>query len=533
MDPEFGTVEAIAVTGETITAVGSADEIAIYIGADTQVIDLAGNTLIPGFVDAHTHVLTDMGGIEAGQPLALEVGITSLGDAHIEQGWPEQFIDASDRGVLKVRTSLYLGRMDPCGVDEGFWYDEYPPDAVLGDRLRIGGVKLFNDGGSCANIAASEEILDDYFVQEPFHDVETLAALIGEADAAGYQVIVHSQGDLAIAVVQDAYEQVLDGRENVLHHRIEHNAFLTEEVVGRYSEIGIIPTMFGISSACVADIGWTDFYKEYGDRPGLIVDANPDLIVAWHGDDPSLLPVSPIIELFNLVTRSNIAEDGSLCEAPDWMADGGVTVEQGLAMMTINAAYALRQEDVVGSLTPGKLADLVVLTGNPLTVPSSEIPGIGVLATIIGGVTEYCASGMDEFCSGVVPPEVPEASASMSRDGQGPELAFDGSIDPESFWSSGADAPQWIQYAFPEPVSLAELAFTVYQNPPGSTVHSLEVMVGGEWTLVETFDGPTETGQILRWTPDAAIDGVEAFRMTTVESLSWPEWFEIGIGISK
>lgn len=121
----------------------------------------------------------------------------------------------------------------------------------------------------------------------------------------------------------------------------------------------------------------------------------------------------------------------------------------------------------------------------------------------------------------------------MSRDGQGPELAFDGSIDPESFWSSGADAPQWIQYDFPEPVLLAELAFTVYQNPPGSTVHNLEVMVGGGWTLVETFDGPTETGQILRWTPDAAIDGVEAFRMTTVESLSWPEWFEIGIGISK
>jgi predicted amidohydrolase YtcJ len=59
-------------------------------------------------------------------------------------------------------------------------------------------------------------------------------------------------------------------------------------------------------------------------------------------------------------------------------------------MMTVEAAYALGQDSVVGSLRPGKLADLVVVSADPLAVPVDEIPDIAVMATLVGGTTRYC-----------------------------------------------------------------------------------------------------------------------------------------------
>jgi len=529
MDPVIGTVEAIAIDGDTIVAVGSASEIAGYQDADTVVIDLEGRTLIPGLVDAHTHILSDMGGPFAGQPLALANGITTIGEAYINPERLDGLVAASESGELRVRTHMYLIRTDACGTDQGLWYQEYPPDLRFGDRLRVAGVKIFADGGTCNPLGASQPFLTDVDVWDPFHDEDTLASYIRDAHEGGYQAVVHAQGDLAIAGAQNAYESILAGGENVLHHRIDHNAIVTPDVVSRYGDIGLVVVLFGSSEACAADAPWTSFYRDNGEEPGEIVAANPEVVFAWHGDDPWITPISPIKELFSLVTRGAVDEDGSICEPADWMAGEGVTVEQGLAMMTTGSAYALRQEATVGSLTPGKLADAVVLSGNPLTIPAAELPGVDVLMTMIGGVTEFCEVGAEAWCPGWAAPQDPQASASASRPGHGPELALDGSAAGESFWSSGADAPQWIQVDLPEPMTVSAIRFIVFQNPPGDTIHEMEVLVDGEWSLVETFSGFTTTGDVLSWEPSPAFESVEAFRMTTLESLSWPEWYEIEI----
>ena len=420
MDPDLGTAEAIAIDGDRIVAVGSATEIARYQGPTTTVIDLDGRAVQPGFVDPHTHILTDMGGIEHGQTLALANGITSLADASIEPGVPDDFLDASFSGLLRIRASLYLVRGDVCGEDLGTWYEEYPQDSVVGERARIGGVKIFSDGGACGAIAASETILEGYENGPLYHDLETLTEMIRRADAAGYQVIVHAQGDIAIAEVQDAYAVVLDGRPNVMHHRIDHNVLQTDATITRYGELGLVPVLFGSSEACRADLPWTDFYKENGERPGDIIAANPGLIVSWHGDDPWQTPINPIYELFSLVTRGRVTDDGTVCQPAEWMKGAEVGRGQALEMMTIDAAYAIRQEDVVGSLAPGKYADLLVLTENLLTVPAESIPGVKLLATIIGGVTEFCLPGAESWCPGVEPQAPQGASASASRVGHGP-----------------------------------------------------------------------------------------------------------------
>lgn len=527
VDASYGTVEALAVSGSTIAAVGSSTDIERYIGPNTEIIDLDGRMLGPGFVDPHTHILTDAAPFEEGQQMALEAGITSLADGSAEPDMPEQFIERAASGELRVRTGLYLTITDPCGEHYGDWYQAYEP-GQLDDRLRILGVKIFADGGVCGLVASSEPWAVGVPVGKPYHTDEQMRSWIQDAQDRGMQVIIHAQGDLAITQALDAYESVLKGAPNVLRHRIDHNVFVTPEIAPRYGEIGIVPAVFGGSSACTKGLEWEPIFINYGNRPNAIGLANPGIIVAWHGDDPWVLPIGAVPDLFSLVARTRVGDDGEICEAPDWMKAGGVPIDEALRMMTINAAYAIHAEDDVGSLTPGKLADLVVLSDNVLEIPTRDLLDVEVLATIIGGTTEYCAPGHQDLCPGIEPPDV-DVTASASRPGHGPELAFDGVTLGESFWSSGADAPGWIQQTFPEPVTVSEIRFIVYQTPPSDSVHKVEVLVNDAWSVVTTFTGYTEIGDVLVWHPDVPLEGVKAFRITTLESASWPEWYDIEV----
>lgn len=400
MDDSLGTAEALAVKGDLIAAVGTRSDIESLIGDDTTVIDLDRRALAPGFVDPHTHILSDFGDFSQGQAMALGVGITSLGDGSVEPDLFDSLVTVAESEELRIRTSMYLTRTDTCGVDMGDWYTAYPAGSTPASRLRVAGVKIFDDGGTCGPPALSETFADGFEPGTAFNSVGSLTEWIGAADAADYQVVVHAIGDLAIRDVQDAYAQVLGTNGNPLRHRIDHNAIPAPDLVARYGELGLIPLVFALSGSCEPDTPWTDFYRANGDRPADIVNANPNVPVAWHGDDPWVPPISPILDVYSLVTRDEFAEDGSICEAPEWAASGGVSIEQAYAMTTINAAFALGVDDTVGSLAPGKKADLLVLSANPLAVPISEVPGIAVLSTMIGGATEFCADDAEMWCSG-------------------------------------------------------------------------------------------------------------------------------------
>jgi predicted amidohydrolase YtcJ len=129
-----------------------------------------------------------------------------------------------------------------------------------------------------------------------------------------------------------------------------------------------------------------------------LLDANPGHPVAWKSDAPTLWPLEPILHLWSLVTRDEQRHDGSVCEAPDWLRAGAVTVEEALQMMTIHAAHVLHMDGVEGSLAPGKFADLIVLSDDPRAVPPDALREIEVRMTMIGGNVEYCAEGAEAVC---------------------------------------------------------------------------------------------------------------------------------------
>ena len=401
--------QALAIQGDSILAVGSDEDILALVGSQTQVIDLQGRALMPGFVDAHTHILsqpdaygTDLEGM---QDQALMYGITTLADA----GTTAEFLDriqALEReGNLRVRTSVYMLYTDNCGEVMGDWYREHAPTRVPAEMLRIGGVKVFSDGGSCGGPAVSFEYPEGVGQGDLFFTQEEMDRIVASVHADGYQLAIHALGDRAIEQVQNAIAAALDGGPNTLRHRIEHNGLLRPELLPRYSEIGIVPLIFGEYPICLGS-GTTgkyryavpDEYRSWEWRWRELLDANPGLPIAWHGDDPPVPPLEPLLDLWGFVTRRHITEDGSICEPPDWFAANAITVEEALQIMTMGSAYALFRDEEVGSLKPGKLADLIILSENPVAVDPGRIKDIEVLMTMVGGHVEYCAPGSESLC---------------------------------------------------------------------------------------------------------------------------------------
>ncbi len=404
MNPDQPSAEAISLAGDRIEAVGSDADVLALRRPNSVVVDLQGRTLMPGFVDPHTHLFNDaeqyldMTVAEA-QQTALENGITTIGDMYVTEDFLGEMQEMERAGQLQIRTSLYLVMTDPCGESQGDWWQQYPPTRTPGERLRIGGVKIFTDGGVCKNPGLSYELEPGGGLGDLFQAQEELNGLVTDAQARGFQVVMHACGDRAIEQAQNAIAAALDGRPNSYRHRIDHNCVIRPEQLARYGEIGIVPLVFGPYALC----------EPFGPPPPpeyqawewpwrALLDANPGLPVAWHGDDPWFGRIRPLDDLYSLVTRNEVGEDGRVCEAPDWQKAHTVTVAEALSMMTINAAYALFRDEEVGSLESGKYADLIVVTGNPMAIEPEAIRELNVALTMIGGRAVYCADDSQNLC---------------------------------------------------------------------------------------------------------------------------------------
>jgi predicted amidohydrolase YtcJ len=404
MEPSQPRAEAIAITGDSIAAVGSEAEVLALRGTQTRVVQMGGRTLMPGFVDPHTHLLgtAGEGGLAGAQEAALASGITTLGEAYVDEALLARFKTLEKAGSLRVRTSLYLVYSNACGEVQGDWYKEHPPTRARGEMLRIGGVKVYADGGSCGAPALSYDHpafgYGDLWFTQP-----ELDAIVTGIQAAGHQVAIHALGDRAVEQALNAVASALKGGANTARHRIEHNAVVRDGLLARYAEVGAVPLIFGAYPACVA---FADpppaAYQGWEWRWPDLLAAGPGLHFAWHSDrGAARFPLSPLMHLYSMVTPFEVDSDGAtVCATPTWLEHKMLDVEQVLPMMTIEAAYALFRDGEVGSLRPGKLADLIVLSGDPLAVDPGSIKDLEVWMTMVGGRVAHCAPGHGAMCPG-------------------------------------------------------------------------------------------------------------------------------------
>lgn len=410
MTLESARFEAIAIAGDTILALGSDEEVLALATPETELVDLGGAALFPGFIDPHTHLfdsaLAEGMTFDEVQQMALENGITAAANMHTapDEGNPweiDDFIAYADAGGMRLRLYLYLIHTNGCGETEGFWYEQYAPEEEIAPGLHMGGVKLFAEQSICngtidytfsedARRALPEKGRQRWADASLIRSEEELVEVLERVQANGYQAAIHAIGDLAAETCLNAYETVLAGKPNTLRHMILHNHFLQDDMLPRYAELGVI-ALVEMSSPAMLE----SFSELVGEENLSLFRRWDELLstgahVALDSDWP-YFPISPIDKLRAFVGGESVHPgvlERTRCPCPDRIPQT-VTMWQGLQMMTTSAAYALRIEDTLGSLEPGKLADLVILTGDPLGIEPSQLSELVVTATYVDGKLEY------------------------------------------------------------------------------------------------------------------------------------------------
>jgi predicted amidohydrolase YtcJ len=404
MEIDQPIAEAIAVRGDTIEAVGTDEQVFALRDEQTVLIDLDGRTLMPGFVDAHSHIFNDRDkldlSLDQAQVLALQNGITTLADLFVDRGSLKELFAFEREGFLRVRTNLYLTATDNCGRQQGDWYLDFPPTHNPGEMLRISGVKIFADGGTCGEPAFSFETELGSREGDLWFEQDKLNQLIARVQGAGYQAAIHAVGDRAVIQSLNAIEFALAGEPNTYRHRIEHASVIPPEQRARFGELGATPVYFGQSFSCTEPFGLgVPAPSQEWDQPYANMRVvNPGLPFAWSSDTP-YGSENPLVHLLGFVTRMD-HQDGINCAPHDFHLDDVLPVEEALSVMTIQSAYALHRDQEVGSLVPDKLADVIVLSENPLMTEPDRLAEIDVLLTMVGGLVEHCDPTHPDLCPG-------------------------------------------------------------------------------------------------------------------------------------
>jgi len=321
-------------------------------------------------------------------------GLIGIHDA----GEPRSVIDIYEslakQGKYNLRNYVLVSgdtRHSSSGESDIDHYTSLGPRSDLYDgRIWVRSIKLYADGALGSRGAAllapySDDAENTGLLVTPPADLEKVAEL---ALRKGFQVGVHAIGDRGNRVVLDAYDAALKAVPTADHRfRIEHAQVISAADIPRFAQLGVIPSMQ--ASHQTSDMRWAEtrlgperIKGAYAWRSLL----NTGVIIP-DGSDFPVEEVNPLISFHSAVSR----QDATNWPQGGWYADQVMTRSEALKAMTIWPAYAGFQEKIMGSISPGKYADFVVLDHDIMTVPASEILQTRVSSTWLGGKVVYQA----------------------------------------------------------------------------------------------------------------------------------------------
>ena len=259
------------------------------------------------------------------------------------------------------------------------------------EMLRVGGLKGFADGSLGSTTA---------LFYEPYRDDPSTSGIAGdemypegamlervrEADRAGLQVLIHAIGDRANDLILSIYEQV--ERENGKRDRrfrIEHAQHLRPQDIPRFARDQVIGSMQPYHA--IDDGRWAE--KRIGKERAKTTYAFRSLLnsgaMLAFGTDWTVAPLNPLLTVYAAVTRRTI--DGK--NPNGWVPEQKISLEETVRAYTVGSAYAEFQENVKGSVSAGKLADLVLLSRDIFTIDPNEIENVKVVLTMVDGRVVY------------------------------------------------------------------------------------------------------------------------------------------------
>ena len=312
-------------------------------------------------------------------------GLTGVHDAGASAQTLELYEELGREGALDMR--LYAMISDHAPTLEA-WFRRGPQSGLFDGRLWVRSIKLYQDGALGSRGAA---------LLEPYSDDASTSGLLVSAPAhirevadralvAGFQVNTHAIGDRGNRLVLDAYQGALAARPTADHRfRVEHAQILHSDDIPRFAALGVIPSMQ--ASHQTSDMYWA------GNRLG---ETRLRGAYAWrslletgtiipNGSDFPVEYVDPLISFKASVSR----QDAKGWPVGGWFPEQRMTREEALKSMTIWPAYAAFQERELGSLTPGKHADFVVLDQDLLRIPDAMLPQVRVRSTWFAGRKVY------------------------------------------------------------------------------------------------------------------------------------------------
>jgi predicted amidohydrolase YtcJ len=354
-------------------------------------LDSATNLVLQSSVDIrghgpniHTAIENEalVGMLDEASRRYLAAGLTTICDPQVTSREMNAYREARSRGVLRIRTVamplshqlselLAIGLVGPFGDD---W-------------LRIGGMKFYTDGAITGGTAMFSRPMGSrgQYSGTLYHEPAELASLLATAAQAGWQLAIHTMGDRAMEIMLDGVEGAMAAApaDGDVRHRIEHGTWPTPDQLQRIARLGMVPVTQPGSIAELGDI-WLD---HLGDR---IQRATPLREMLELGIRPvissdafvqSYRPLDTIAAAMRRVTPSGVRVG----------ADQELTVDEALSAHTIDAARALHMDDRIGSIEPGKLADLTIIDGDLLATPAESIRALPIWMTVLGGAIAYRA----------------------------------------------------------------------------------------------------------------------------------------------
>jgi predicted amidohydrolase YtcJ len=325
-------------------------------------------------------------GLRAAMRYARENGVTSVQDMSASPDVLSVYQTLLSRGELTLRIYGFQPlaswqRLASVGLRAAFG----------GDRLQIGGLKGFADG----SLGSTTALFFEPYLDAPQTSGLANSQMIPEskmlnnilaADRAGLQVAVHAIGDKANATILGMYEQAAQqGGARDRRFRIEHAQHLRAQDIPRFGKLRVIASM---QPYHVIDDGrWAE--KRIGPERAKGTYAFRSLLdsgaVLAFGSDWDVAPMQPLMGIYAAATRRTLDDK----HPGGWVPEQKISVAEAIHAYTMGSAYASFNERIKGSIEPGKLADIVVLSDDILAIPPAEIEKTRVAVTIFDGKVIY------------------------------------------------------------------------------------------------------------------------------------------------
>jgi predicted amidohydrolase YtcJ len=312
-------------------------------------------------------------------------GLTGIHDAGEPRSVIEIYEKLARQGQYNLRNYVMVSADS---ADVQYYTNRGPRSNLYNGRIWVRAIKMYADGALGSRGAAMLQPYSDDpgnvgLLLTPQRELQRIADL---ALRKGFQVATHAIGDRGNRVALDVYDSALRKNPTADHRfRVEHAQVISLADIPRFAKLGVIPSMQ--ASHQTSDMGWAEDRVGHERIKGAY---------AWRSllDQGSIIPngsdfpveeVNPLLSFHAAVTRQNPSNQ----PPGGWYPEQRMTREEALKAMTLWPAYAAFQEKILGSLSPGKYADFVVLDRDVMRVPVDQILQSTVISTWLGGKAVY------------------------------------------------------------------------------------------------------------------------------------------------